>query len=419
MGSGQTQAATSTTAMFVLALSLFSEGVSSQLAPERSVEVAAAEGGVGLLRAQLELATSRLEEIRAEESAAGPNSETLIDMFRSLALLYEEMGEHELAAESVERALHIQRVNHGLNSSGQIPILRQLLAMERSRGAFGGLQEHEARLLRLARTHSDDLSTFEIFREAGDRIYRHYLESGSPSKIDININAFAAGPPMGHDPQSAAGSLWQARGHYLEALAVILRNGVYDHEALREIERMLVSTYHLELTEGRSDGMGREALHHHGRNSLQRVVAYELHGGGSRADFATALVDLGDWELLFSRHSSAFARYREAYELLAEHEETKPLIQELFAPETPVAIPGFLSSPLQSNETRSFTGHIDVAFELTKYGRSRRIRVLDVSGDAAEAPERDVVRLIAGNRYRPHLVDGEATRTSVILRYHY
>jgi len=54
----------------------------------------------------------------------------------------------------------------------------------------------------------------------------------------------------------------------------------------------------------------------------------------------------------------------------------------MFSPRTPVILPAFLPNPLLSDGGCDYTGHVDIAFEVDRYGRSRHVRVLDTSNDA-------------------------------------
>ena len=93
-------------------------------------------------------------------------------------------------------------------------------------------------------------------------------------------------------------------------------------------------------------------------------------------------------------------------------------IDELFAPPTPVILPAFEPNPLLRDEARPTTGHIDVAFEITKYGRPRAVEIVDAA-NATTAAKRDLLALIRNNRFRPRLTDGQfADAAPVRVRYY-
>jgi hypothetical protein len=127
---------------------------------------------------------------------------------------------------------------------------------------------------------------------------------------------------------------------------------------------------------------------------------------GTVEELAKALVELADWDLVFARNGKALDQYVEAYEMLVSEGVPAASIREIFSPETPVLLPTFLPNPLAGSAPDEPAGHIDVSFELGKYGTSRKVEVLDVSGEGAAAPEKDLVKLIVTNRFRPRLVDG-------------
>jgi hypothetical protein len=93
-------------------------------------------------------------------------------------------------------------------------------------------------------------------------------------------------------------------------------------------------------------------------------------------------------------------------------------IAQLFAPEQPVVLPSFEPSPLARDETQAGTGHVDVAFAITKYGRAREIEVRGAA-NVTEADQADLVSLLKNTRFRPRLTEGEFAEASpVAVRYY-
>jgi hypothetical protein len=94
-------------------------------------------------------------------------------------------------------------------------------------------------------------------------------------------------------------------------------------------------------------------------------------------------------------------------------------IDAVFSPLTPVVIPAFLPNPLVSKETPESTGYIDVAFDVSKYGRSLRVEILDTTTNATNAAKDRLVRLILRSRFRPRVIDGQFGRTPpIVVRYY-
>jgi hypothetical protein len=110
--------------------------------------------------------------------------------------------------------------------------------------------------------------------------------------------------------------------------------------------------------------------------------------------------------------------YEEIHEELIRRNVEPQAIDEIFAPAVPVVIPAFMPNPLVSPETDESTGFVDVAFEITKYGRGQAIEVLDTT-NASKAAQDELVLLIKRSRFRPRLTDGAFVRTEpVTVRYY-
>ena len=91
-------------------------------------------------------------------------------------------------------------------------------------------------------------------------------------------------------------------------------------------------------------------------------------------------------------------------------------IDRLFSPEMPIVLPAFLPNPLITSDVAS-TGHIDVAFEVDRYGRSHRFQILDTTDNSTVAAK--VEQLIERSRFRPKLINGQFAHTApIVVRYY-
>jgi hypothetical protein len=328
--------------------------------------------------------------VAEEEALSGPHSDALVDLLTSLGAAQQELGAHSRAIVTFERALQVVRVNRGLYTLDQAPIIRLLIESERALGDFASSVQSEDHLLRLASLNPDDPRSVPIFRAAADKGMAAYSAASGVPRSVANLG------------------LWRARRNYAAAIRTILRGSLHTSDEVRELielERGLIRTYYLQaIAEGAPNRRGD--LYYLGRESHRRLVVYRASRIGTVEEFAKALVELADWDLVFARNGKALDQYVEAYEMLVSEGVPAASIREIFSPETPVLLPTFLPNPLAGSAPDEPAGHIDVSFELGKYGTSRKVEVLDVSGEGAAAPEKDLVKLIVTNRFRPRLVDG-------------
>lgn len=169
-------------------------------------------------------------------------------------------------------------------------------------------------------------------------------------------------------------------------------------------------------------GDGRTNGYEVGRDSHRRLIAYDETAFGDSADEGAlrsrleAYVQLADWDLLYSQNGVAFDQYARLHGLLASTNVGGALIAELFAPPLPIVLPTFLPNPLETPEGSSY---VDVSFEITKFGESRRIEVVGKSPGVSSSAQDEVVNVIKNARFRPRAVGGELGRPSpVAVRYY-
>ena len=92
------------------------------------------------------------------------------------------------------------------------------------------------------------------------------------------------------------------------------------------------------------------------------------------------------------------------------------MIAEFFAPPIPIVLPTFQPNPLETAES---TSYIDVTFEVTKYGESRRVEIAGATADVSDAEKDDLVSFVKGARFRPRVANGELGRPAPIVVRHY
>jgi hypothetical protein len=433
---------------------------------------------VAQINAADEAALNQIQEILSRD---GPYSLEMLEPLTSLGLLYEESNDYALALATLERAVHIVRVNRGLHSLEQIPFMRQLIRVEDERGNDAGAWDREQELLALARRHPDDVRTVPVLREIADKqmdVLAAVLAGKRPPQVVLGC--FYKQWPTRDDGTCNAGSkrtvvqgmLAEAQRNYADAIAVMLRQEMFDSDELRALELemlrgvdLLRSVYYrgraeplpmvpgtvvaeaiepwrsrmapvtelanwelpypdaLSLEEDDSDNFVTKHVqimdpYYRGRQSLRRLYAYEAAGSGSSLTQADAVVQMADWDLLYSHNGQAIESYEVAHSMLEQAGAGPASIDQLFAPSTPVVLPAFQPNPLARDDERDPTGHIDVEFEITKYGRGRAIEFLG-DANATDAAKEHLLVLIKNNRFRPRLTDGAfADATPVRVRYY-
>jgi hypothetical protein len=428
-----------------------------------------------------------IARIQQEEARNGPHSERLVDPLSDLALFYQDRGDHDLAVAVIHRVRQVVRANEGLHTLEQIPLIQQLIANEEAIGRLETAWELEKEFLTLAKRHPTDLRTVGVFQGTAAKrmaLLRQYLGGELPPQIMLGcyygwprgdasrgeIDSDSGGCHAGSRDDVIRTIVSDAQTNYGDAIAVMLRNGLYTSGELQGLELELVRSIELirklgardygryvnGLTRARVDlepwrswwdtmllltewelpqtaALGEQdeqqdgepkfpnigiADYGFGRKSLERLLGYENASSAPLQEKIVALVRIADWDLLHSYNAKALEQYERAYEVL-EQAGAHASIDELFAPETPVVLPTFGTSSLASDQAEASTAYIDVAFEVSRYGESRGVRILDTTTNATDADKSHLVELIRRSRFRPRVTDGQFARTSpVVLRYY-
>jgi hypothetical protein len=198
------------------------------------------------------------EQIADLRAQPGSTPAELIEPLRSLALLYEENGDHALAIAALEEARHVTRVHAGLSSADEALLLRQQIRNEKALELHARVWEHEQDMVTIARQNHDDIRMVPVFRElAEDRseALEDYRTGGFPPEIELGCY-YVPGLRRYDDtrgdqhPSESEGSCFSGQSasvhrrlraetlmYYADAIEAILENGDYASQDLRDLER--------------------------------------------------------------------------------------------------------------------------------------------------------------------------------------
>ncbi len=367
-----------------------------------------------------------VDRIREEQALNGVYSAALVEPLKALSFLYQESGDRALAIAAIERALQVQRANYGLRTLDQAPLILQWIKNAETMRDFQTAWDLEHALLALAYRNPDDLRAVAVFRELGDKrmeLLRRYVKGAFPPQIFLGCYYDPArndGSIPSGQRHCSAGSrrvviqaiLWEAQRYYWDAIQVMRRNELYSSDELRNLEIELVRTSYLY---GHDPGVGKA--------SLRRLLTYEVANAAPWETRVESLVRMADWDLMFangrSEHDAVLETYEAAYQELEKAGSSHASIEATFSPKTPVVLPTFLANPLASAQTPESLGFIDVAFEISKYGKSEGVEIIGSTDNATDAAKKNLVRMIDRSTFRPRLTAGRvADGSPIVVRYY-
>ncbi len=370
------------------------------------------------------------DEVAAIQSEQGINAADLIRPLTTLGLFLREQGDLGPAVAAIERARHLVRVNYGLTSFEEAPLLRQLVQIETERGNAAGAWDLEQELIDLIYLRGDARAA-PMLREIADKrldVLERYSAGAFPPQMAFGCyyeppSAKPGPQPVDRDRSSCnSGSRSrakqalhdEARRYYLDAYDLLpseRRSG----EARRELDLAL-----LRLAYANRTAYGTEE---NGRGALRSLHSRAVKDAQPAAVQANDLVQLADWDLLYAAGRKENAAAIQAYETLYAHLREQNLEQaqmdELFAPRLPVVLPAFAPNPLATSESSASSGYIDVAFEITKYGTSQAIEILPTTTSRSERARSRLVTIIETRRFRPRMAAAAFEDPSrVVVRFY-
>lgn len=364
------------------------------------------------------------ERIQRALAQGGPYSKDLIEPLTSLVEFYQDDGRHDLATAATEQALQVIRANYGLRSLDQAPLIQERIRSEEERGNHTAAWDLEQALLTLARANPRDMRAAAIFHEVGDKrmdLLRRYDAGEFPPQFVLGCYYTEAGSITqeciaGNRRTAIRRILEDAQRNYFAAIAVTFENMLFTSTELRNLELNLIRSAYSYGSRALCQGPCGGANYQMGRESLHRLIAYDVANDSPLADRADALLQIADWDLLHNHRPLALDMYAETYQFLKREGVDPSALDAAFSPEIPVVLPAFQPNPLVTIPNDAY---IDVSFEITRYGNSERVRVMAKTANVSDEAETRLVNFIKRRMFRPRVVDGELARSATVVVRHY
>jgi hypothetical protein len=376
---------------------------SSSLPPLQS----APEGAAYLQRVQ--------EQVWRQGPYGAGLSETLLDA----ANYFQGRGDIEQAIVLLRRSVHLTRINDGLNSDLQLPLLDTLLENYINTG---------------------DLEAAEKIQAWRLHVQRQNYQPGQAEYIEATV-AYAAWQsklwmlnPTPDEPERLL-RIWTQLGELMTAgedaplTTAQLRSVVFGQ--LRMLYLISVSDFGLnpetELSLGRSlspeqaaPDISRSKIQHLKKSAYTRGMAQlkllqESYGEtGAETERAEVQRQLADWHLWFGNKRRAARHYGLAWDLLAA-DASGQYRQAWFA--EPVELPAgdILYAGVPGGREPLDVQRVNMQFSVSDQGKAGQIETLTAVGEEQEDNYR-LKRLLKKTRFRPRMEAGELVETPLVRR---
>ena len=392
-----------------------------------------------------------LEEHMADE---GPYGQLLQNDLNKLAMLYQDAGRNSDAKNTLERALQISKINKGLFHEEQIPLVEAYVQNLLALGDYSGVNEQLDFLVYLNQK-CFGFDSPELIKPLADKVAwdMFLLNSTSINNGNNSTNAIDANALINNfsSPYQASsqypGILVQTQETIVKAIQILVNARDFANPFLFDFEQQLIATY---FYQARQSGMANSSEHlvtnlqgtyisHdpfdftmsnylNGKQAYQRLLGYmERNGQGASFDYVLASIGLGDWYTLFGKRLEGLQQYEKIQTILQGGDFSEEEKQVLMNPEIPSSLPAFSSSPFapstdfdSADSGNIYKGYIDVAFEISRFGRAKNFQTL---GSSAQTPRDILTKLewkIRDTQFRPLVKSENASDNHPVqLRYYY
>jgi len=360
------------------------------------------------------------------EASGGVYNPQLAEALLGLGQALRAEGLYPQAAETLQRALHIARVNEGLHNLAHIPLLQALLEVHGLLGDAEAMDRDYQQLYWVRRRNAGNerVALLPVIEEIGLGRLRAY--EAAPAAVALNhlIKADALydlARRLVNDQGDTSGITEQALFYHA---------AVVNHRLALEMRRSRVGFHDLRaamIDNGRevfevNEEQARESLF--GQFFLEGewitkeiVTRAGMHETNAPLPYAEALVFLGDYYLSFRRNVDAMQEYRRAMDVLRRH-GLQTHAERLFgAPELVTALraPGDPGNNVLNESSR----YVEALVDISDSGWPENVRVQrthPVMDDADLARRGE--RAIHAMHYRPRFMDGKpAPSRDVPARY--
>jgi hypothetical protein len=357
------------------------------------------------------------------ESSEGAYGQGLQEQLLSLGLSLQQQGRHEEAIETLKRGVHLARINSGLYSIDQIPLLQTEIASLMARGEFLEADERQSYLYRVQQR---GLIQGEVRAEALMQQARWQRRAYDMGVGELDFPRLLS---MWDLYRLALNDVVEEEGETSLALLVPL-NGMLEAQYLISAYQGEHSSNYGENLNERYDKNRFSAYRAQSFKKGQAIIhaiddIQQKNNADDRVANAESFTRLGDWMFWHGEKEPAIEIYREAFMELAEAENAQAELERLFG--APVPLPSMAAVRPFPDPTDPESANLLLEFGVSERGRVVDLRRLDeppatdMSDDVDEplvdneAVANRFMRQLRRTRFRPRFENGDPVTTEGVI----
>lgn len=366
----------------------------------------------------------RLQDIDSYEQAleelefqGGAWSAQIAEELTTLGSLLHQQGDYEESIEIFDRAVHVNRVNHGLYSPEQIPLVEKMVESHVALGQWKEADEQQqyAFYVQNKAYGARDPRMISVFENLARWNVTSFYRGIDPDPTQRLFQTYLLYRAAADTVEAHFG---QRDPRYIELLQDVA--GASDMMSRYALEGTNVGTANNPdmrmLTNFAGAPRGPQGGSSGGERALRRVI--DFYSDEDRPDNqetrllrVQATANLGDWYLMRERRQAAMRAYEDAYEQLLAEENSAEVIQQVFG--EIVFLPTFSTFAEEKKEAFNIgadsgarQGYVDMSFDVSQYGRATNFELLAQEPPDLARVQMQVVSMMRAHLVRPRIVEG-------------
>lgn len=347
------------------------------------------------------------------ESNGGAYASELSESLLGLAQTLQSQGRHEEAIRVYRRGVHLIRINEGLYTARQIPMLQGEITSHMARGNFPLADERQNYLYRVQveSLQSSDQLAGALMAQAEWQLEAFQLGLGGPEEYTrlmhmSELYRMAMQDVIDREGETSPGLIAPLRGmlqaqYLISGYEVSESTPVFDEDGRPNEALLRFKNY-------------RARSYKQGNAIIAAIADIEQDTPENNpGTIARTMVMLGDWQLWNGRTEDAWEAYRSAETELAEANDAQVQAEQLFG--EPVALPDFDNLSLLPPTVAPEQGDILLAFGVSERGRVYDLERMDDSELEGRQASR-LMRKLRKTPFRPRFEEGQPVETEQIVR---
>ena len=348
--------------------------------------------------------------------AAGPYDSALSKPLHQMGRIYQGKGLHSAAMPYLLRSLQIAKINEGLYTPAQLPVLSDIIHSQLTMQHYEEADKFFNALYRLqGRAYeAGSQEMLDATRRYIDWQRQAYLQGvGRKPSYERLLDMHVIHSEEVERIKAEDGRVEDILPHLYDRILVEYLISEYGGERQASVRINITGSADPDpVLEGGLEGelfsQLQEFNERNGRNTLKEIVRLEqLRQPIDSMALAKAYVALGDWCLWWHRKGRALENYEKAWEVLDQDKALLIDPESLF--QQPVELPDtqvFLSDGSKPHE--DVEARARVSFAVTKVGEVRDIDILEQEPEGDIGARVVLFRLLREVRFRPVLRVGKA-----------